>query len=214
MKRRAPDPLDKTLLTLKKSPTQERAKSLVQSILEATVRLLGTSSAHSVSTREIAEKAGVGIGSLYEYFPGKEAIFARLVEIDLQRNESRLKAFVATLEGQDASAKIHALVDFGVEMFLSGSEFKRKLFQNIHHLGKVREVLAAWEGIARIFSELMRKHSSEIRIPEARMDLAAYVTSNAVQGLLQTYLLSDNKLYSKEMLKQEITELSCGYLLK
>jgi len=44
--------------------------------------------------------------------------------------------------------------------------------------------------------------------------LAAYVTSNAVQGLLQTYLLSDNKLYSKEMLKQEITELSCGYLLK
>ena len=211
MKRDDADQADKRLLSLKKSPTQERAKSLVDSILEATTRLLGVG---PVSTREIAEKAGVGIGSLYEYFPGKEAIFARLIELDLEKNDRRLKAFIETLQGQDLRSKVTAIVDFGVEQFLSGSEFKQRLFKNVYHLRKVRDVLEAWNGIAETFSKLMREHPSEIKIPEERIEAAAYVTSNAVQGLLQIYLLSENRRFSKEKLKIEITDLACSYLLK
>src|SRR5262249_16154888 len=150
---------------------------------------------HPISTRGIAEKAGVGVGSLYEYFPGKEAILARLVELDLKRNEERLRAFVDSLHGADARSKIHAIVNFGVDQFLSGSGVKRRLFQHIYRLRKVRDVLAAWEGMAEIFSKLMREHIAEIRISEERIDFAAYMMSHGIQGLLQAYLFSEEKRY-------------------
>lgn len=204
-------PADNSLLSLKKLPQQERSRSLVGYLLDATVRLLGEGT--PVSTRTIAEKAGVGIGSLYEYFPSKEAIFAHLIERDLQRNEARLRAHVAALADQDARAKITAIVDFGVEQFLSGSAFKRRLFENIYQLKKVRETLRAWDGIAALFRQLMREHREELRIAESEFELAAYVLSNGVQGLLQVHVFSDNARFSKEQLKAAITELSVRYLL-
>ena len=67
-----------SLYTLRKQPKQERAKATVDAVLEASARILVDIGYAKASTNLIAEKAGVSIGSLYEYFPGKEAIFAEL----------------------------------------------------------------------------------------------------------------------------------------
>ena len=65
---------------LKKSPQQERSRALVDSILEAATRILSARRLHEISTNHIAEVAGVGIGSLYQYFDSKEAIAESLLE--------------------------------------------------------------------------------------------------------------------------------------
>jgi AcrR family transcriptional regulator len=65
---------------LKKSPQQERSRALVDSILEAATRILSARRLHEISTNYIAEVAGVGIGSLYQYFDSKEAIAESLLE--------------------------------------------------------------------------------------------------------------------------------------
>ncbi|MEI2581644.1 TetR/AcrR family transcriptional regulator [Scytonema sp. PRP1] len=79
----------------RKLPQQDRSKVTVDAILTATARILTEEGYDKASTNRIAELAGVSIGSLYQYFPNKEALVASLVEhhvnemIDLV--ESKLK---------------------------------------------------------------------------------------------------------------------------
>jgi len=65
---------------MRKQPVQARSKALVESLLDATARLLVTSGYTPITTNKVAETAGVGIGSLYEYFPNKESLVAALIE--------------------------------------------------------------------------------------------------------------------------------------
>ncbi len=68
----------KPLYLLRKNPAQRRSKATVDAVLEAGAQLLLIIGYDKASTNKVAEKAGVSIGSLYEYFPGKEAIFAEI----------------------------------------------------------------------------------------------------------------------------------------
>ena len=67
---------------MRKQPVQQRSKALVAALLDATARLLVTIGYTPITTNKVAEKAGVGIGSLYEYFPNKESLVAALIERD------------------------------------------------------------------------------------------------------------------------------------
>ena len=66
--------------TVKKEPRQARSKASVQAMVQACARILERRGYAGLSTNAIAEVAGVSIGSVYEYFPGKDAIVARLVQ--------------------------------------------------------------------------------------------------------------------------------------
>jgi AcrR family transcriptional regulator len=65
-------------ISLRKSPLQARSTRLVSDILEAAVRVLGREGARRFTTARVANEAGVSVGSLYQYFPNKEAILFRL----------------------------------------------------------------------------------------------------------------------------------------
>jgi|SRR5690242_18722531 AcrR family transcriptional regulator len=65
---------------LKKRPQQERSRAVVESILAAATRILSARRLRETSTNHIAAVAGVGIGSLYQYFDSKEAIAGCLLE--------------------------------------------------------------------------------------------------------------------------------------
>src|SRR5262245_18451911 len=64
----------------RKVPRQERARATIDALLTATARILVKEGFDRASTNRIAEEAGVSVGSLYQYFPGKEALVAALIE--------------------------------------------------------------------------------------------------------------------------------------
>ncbi len=68
----------KTLISARKRPVQARSARLVADILEAAARVLAREGARHFTTVRVAEEAGVSIGSLYQYFPNKEALLFRL----------------------------------------------------------------------------------------------------------------------------------------
>ncbi|MCP5019901.1 MAG: TetR/AcrR family transcriptional regulator [Ketobacter sp.] len=78
----------------KKSPRQARSKATVEAIIQASAQLLEEEGYAALTTNGVAERAGVSIGSVYEYFPGKEAIVAavatQLVEVSLQKMQAAL----------------------------------------------------------------------------------------------------------------------------
>ena len=66
------------VVAVRKAPKQERSTRLVADILEAAVRVLIKEGARRFTAARVAEAAGVSVGSLYQYFPNKEAILFRL----------------------------------------------------------------------------------------------------------------------------------------
>ena len=64
----------------RKVASQERARATVDALVEATARILVKEGFDKASTNHIAEVAGVSIGSLYQYFPSKEALVAAVIE--------------------------------------------------------------------------------------------------------------------------------------
>ena len=76
---------DNSLYSMRKRPSQARSKATIDVILIAAARVLIESGYAKASTNKIANLAGVSVGSLYEYFPGKEAIYAEVQRREDQR---------------------------------------------------------------------------------------------------------------------------------
>ncbi len=81
-------------LSSRKAPRQERSEALVSSILKAAVRVLETEGATRFTTIRVAEKAGVSVGSLYQYFPNKAAILFRLQSDEWRSTSEMLRGIL------------------------------------------------------------------------------------------------------------------------
>lgn len=65
---------------VRKIPKQKRSREMVESLIEATARCIVEDGLDALSTNRVAERAGVSVGSLYQYFPDKEALVSALLD--------------------------------------------------------------------------------------------------------------------------------------
>ena len=80
----------------RKAPRQARSAFTVQAILDAATRVLQEGSLAGFNTNKVAELAGVSIGSLYQYFPSKDALMAQLIVSAQERLAAAVEASIAT----------------------------------------------------------------------------------------------------------------------
>lgn len=96
-------------ISSRKQPKQARSSHLVAAILEAAIQVLAGEGAARFTTARVAEKAGVSVGSLYQYFPNKAAILFRLQSDEWRQTVEMLRGIL-----EDASrpplARLRALV--------------------------------------------------------------------------------------------------------
>jgi AcrR family transcriptional regulator len=78
----------------RKQPKQVRSAELVATILEAAIQVLAMEGAHRFTTARVAEKAGVSVGSLYQYFPNKAAILFRLQSDEWRQTADLLRGIL------------------------------------------------------------------------------------------------------------------------
>lgn len=86
------------LLEPRKTPLQKRARATRDSILEAAARIIGQRGIASFNTNAVAERAGVSIGSLYQYFPNKDALMAALIQRQQEQQLATLRTAASTTE--------------------------------------------------------------------------------------------------------------------
>lgn len=85
-------------ISLRKQPQQVRSTELVAVILEAAVQVLEKEGAQRFTTARVAEKAGVSVGSLYQYFPNKAAILFRLQSDEWRQTAELLNGILENIE--------------------------------------------------------------------------------------------------------------------
>src|ERR1700723_276517 len=83
-----------TSISSRKQPQQTRSAELVATILEAAVQVLAKEGAQRFTTARVAEKAGVSVGSLYQYFPNKAAILFRLQSDEWRQTSELLRGIL------------------------------------------------------------------------------------------------------------------------
>jgi len=102
------------IVSQRRKPTQARARATMDMIFEATARIIERNGIAALNTNHIAERAGISIGSLYEYFPNKDAILIAMARQRLAEDERLVRQALAGPHADQnvslARRAIHALV--------------------------------------------------------------------------------------------------------
>jgi AcrR family transcriptional regulator len=165
-------------LAPRKSPRQERSRATVEAILEAATDILIRQGAVRLTTNRIAERAGVNIASLYQYFPGKQAIIAELRRRHGAERRAAVRQALIARRGDGLEATLRALVSMGVAVHAVNPELERVFSEELPQL-RYADIAAA---DAPLFDECrawLTRSATGIRDPELAMWMVA-TTADAV----------------------------------
>lgn len=99
------------LLQPRKSPQQARSTATIKAIREATVQVLLADGIGRLTTTRVAERAGVSVGTMYQYFPHKQALLFGIVERQLTATEDAMRDACARLAGRDLAGIAQGLAE-------------------------------------------------------------------------------------------------------
>lgn len=195
----------------RKQPRQERSRETVAVILEAAARVFAEHGYAAGTTNRIAAKAGVSIGSLYEYFPNKDALLVALMEAHIAEGQAILAAAASEvlLPGLPLRQVAERLVRAMIELHGRDRALHRVLFEEAPLPPRVRRQLDAVEQqVATTMAAFLREHP-EVRVPDP--DLAAMVVVQAIEGLTHK-LVVHGRPEETEAQAREFVRLVTGYL--
>lgn len=193
----------------RKRPRQERSEATVDAILEAAARVLATEGYEAATTNAIAKAAGTSVGSLYQYFPSKDAIAVEL----LRRFRADRIAFVRSRLEAVGQKPLESVVRALVSSFLQADgirpELYRVLIDQVLRTSARHELRGYEERLEAIVVEALGRVSPPPQIADP--DLAAFMIVRLVLALVVT-ANADAHRYNTEALANELTKLVVGYL--
>lgn len=142
--RRVPMKREKRLRA-RKRPAQSRSRETVDAVLEAAARILARDGYDRTTTNHIAEKAGISIGSLYQYFPSKDAILVALVARHMEDVRAIVLAELAESAPGGFEEKLERLISALIELHLREPELHRILLEEVPHPAELRTRLEKTE---------------------------------------------------------------------
>jgi AcrR family transcriptional regulator len=197
----------KRKLSLRKTPRQERSRATVEALLEATTDILIREGYTKLTTNRIAERAGVNIASLYQYFPGKEAIVAELRRRHGADQRAALRQVLAEHTAGELESTIRTLVSVGVAGHAHAPRLHRVFTEEIPALG-YRDVAAI---DAPIF-DAMRRFLRDADVDVRDVELALWMISTAAGAVLHRAAVERPEDLSNGVIAEELITLLCRYL--
>jgi AcrR family transcriptional regulator len=195
----------------RKRPRQARSRALVDAILEAAARVFVEDGFQAASTNRIARAAGVSVGSLYQYFPSKDALLAAISE----RATDRMAALIQTKLAEPADAslaeRVEAVIGGMIEFYGAEPELQRIMVLEHARTGTDERVQASENAAADIVRAGLIALSTEKQTPIRDLDAAVFVIVHAVQGVTLARAVREPRGVTDEALARELTALVLRY---
>src|SRR5260221_10713074 len=169
----------RTKLSPKKSPRQERSRATVEAILEAATDILIRQGGGRLTTNRIAERAGVNIASLYQYFPGKQAILAELRRRHGAERRAAIRQVLIERRGDSLESTLRALVSMGVAAHAVNPALHRIFSQELPPL-RYADISAADAPLFGEFRALLTRSAPAI----TDRDLAMWLVATAADAVI------------------------------
>ncbi|MBR0775939.1 TetR family transcriptional regulator [Bradyrhizobium diazoefficiens] len=197
----------------RKNASQARSRATVDALIEATARILVRDGFEKASTNRIAEIAGVSVGSLYQYFPSKEALVAAVIDRHNREIMQVVRTTLAEVAGMPLDKAVRRLVTVAIEAHRIDPKLHRVLAEQIPRTGQLAEV----EAFNREVHALVRFYLDSRRKEMRKIDpgLAAFICVSAIEAVAHNMVLDEAEMLSERMVKalvDETTLMVVGYL--
>jgi AcrR family transcriptional regulator len=193
----------------RRKPVQMRAQVTVEAMLDGAVKLLKRGGASWVTTNRIAATAGVSIGSVYQYFPNKHALFAALHERHLRQVDAIMQKRTTACEEASLEDLAGSWIEGMVEAHAGDPELSELLYSEVPHRANGTSEFSS--RLHKLFRDALAPHWREFggRID---LDTAAFVVANLVDGLGHAVALQRPRGLSLRKAKAEACKAILGYL--
>lgn len=195
---------------MRKKPQQQQAKLIVDHILQAAQICIVEQGLMHITTPKIAEKAGVSVGSLYQYFENKEEIIQELLRRKSENLGLALKQMVITQEQLSIQEIIPLSIQFGFDVIRAES-------------GLFIEVLKHWHGYNNSeAAQILEKHFFEVGMylfnrfyrhwDFETLKHKSFVIINSTLFTMMRYVSNNSFLISEQQLRDELSNMILAYL--
>jgi AcrR family transcriptional regulator len=197
----------------RKIATQERSRATVNSLIEATARILVKEGFDKASTNRIAEIAGVSIGSLYQYFPGKEALVAAVIERHQQQIMQTVRSALAQVSGRPLDEAVRSFVAVAVQAHRLDPQLHRVLAEQIPRVGRLEKLETFSRENFSLFRTYLEGARDQLGVDD--LELASFVCVTTIEALTHNAVLHHGKVLTADRMEALIDEgarLVTGYL--
>jgi len=196
-------------ITSRKRPQQARAKDLVATLLEAAVQVLAQEGAQRFTTTRVAEKAGVSIGSVYQYFPNKASILFRLQSDEWQQTGDLLARTLDEVQ-QPPLARLRRLVHVFVASECAEAQLRTALHDAAPLYRDAPEAKQARAAGRRRFERFMREALPDAA-PASRA-LAGELIMLTLSAVAKSFSGSPRGVAEIEAWSEAMADMLCAYL--
>lgn len=195
----------------RKQPRQARSRDTVGAILRAAAQVFAARGYAGTTTNHVAARAGVSIGSLYEYFPGKDALLVALTEAHIGEGEALLAAVWEEAQGcTDPGEVVRRFARAMFALHAHDRALHRLLFEEAPLPRRVRQRVEDIE--TAIAARLAGWLRARPRLTRRDPDLAAAVIVQCVEALTHKQVVHGGRAFDDDLFVEEIVALVTAYL--
>jgi AcrR family transcriptional regulator len=195
--------------SVRRRPKQRRARQTVEAVLDAVIRLLKREGSRAITTNRIAEVAGVSIGSVYQYFPDKRAIFSALHQRHVDQIDRMVQTELVEHAASSIEELVRAMVEAMVEAHATDPELYELLMTEVPHRADGTRDFAV-----RLHGAFLLAISSRAHELKKGRDLnnVVFVVTHMVEALCHGAVLRRPARMSLKDAKEEIVRAILAYL--
>jgi AcrR family transcriptional regulator len=187
--------------TKRRIPRQIRAEETVAAIVEAAAQVLETGGLAGFTTNAVAQRAGVSIGTLYQYFADKQALLRALADREIRRT---LAAIAVALRGDPLAPgeqRVRAMVRALVNAFSGRQRARRAVIETVLAQGTSSDVMQP------IMDFLAQSEGAFIRLNRVQM----FVLSRALMGIMRAAVVEEQPFFTSRSFEDEAVRLVLAY---
>jgi AcrR family transcriptional regulator len=192
-------------------PSQSRAEDTVAVLLDATERVLGQQGLAGTTTNKIAERAGVSIGTLYHYFPTKEALVEAVVHRMWRDELEVLRGRAVVLAEKPLGEAIEVLVTALADVASKKLDLYRRWYGEASNLGQLGLGLAMTDEMVAIVRAALEHHRDRV-IPDD-LAFAADLVVKTAMAVVRTATRDYREQLASGKLQRELSAMIRRYLL-
>ena len=194
-------------LNPRKQPVQARSEATVLAIYEASIQVLLSVGYRKLTTTRVAERAGVSVGTLYQYFPNRQALIRAVLERYLAEMAASIQADCRSLEGRSLDEIATGLVDAMIAAKWRRLEVSRAMHEPLVDVGGGELVRASAAEGAALVADLLR---SCPQIAGVEVEPLAVFLVMACTSMLQAAFIECAA--DRETIRAHMRAMVCGYL--
>jgi AcrR family transcriptional regulator len=193
----------------RRKPTQVRALDTVEIILEATARILQKQGPAALNTNYIAERAGISVGTLYQYFANKEAILVAMARREIATDEAAvIKALSEVAQGSDIDP-VRLAMRALITAFGKRRVARRVAFEALFSEGMGNELATSVQKVAQMAGERSDRLLPARTRPVTPTNL--FIITRAISGIMRAASQEESPLLGTPEFEDELVHLVQAY---